>query len=148
MRTECIKWAHEGRTGGHLGPDRTAKQVQRRAYWVAWGRDVKTFVRQCEPCVCYKRGEAPKQGLLQAAPVGEPWERVAMDITGPHPVSKAGNRFILTVLDHFSKWTEAFAIRNHEATTVAKILADQVFARFGIPLQLLSDRGPELKARS
>ena len=146
LRTECIKWAHEGRTGGHLGPDRTAKQVQRRAYWVAWGRDVKTFVRQCEPCVCYKRGEAPKQGLLQAAPVGEPWERVAIDITGPHPVSKAGNRFILTVLDHFSKWTEAFAIRNHEATTVAKILADQVFARFGIPLQLLSDRGPEFES--
>ena len=145
LRKECIKCAHEGRTGGHLGPDRTAKQVQLRAYWVAWGRDVKTFVRQCEPCVCYKRGEAPKQGYLQAAPVGEPWERVAIDITGPHPVSKAGNRYILTVLDHFSKWTEAFPIRNHEATTVAKILADQVFARFGIPLQLLSDRGPEFE---
>ena len=82
---------------------------------------------------------------MQVAPVGEPWERVAIDITGPHPVSKAGNRFILTVLDHFSKWTEAFPLRNHEAVTVARVLADQVFARFGIPRQLLSDRGAEFE---
>jgi hypothetical protein len=143
MRTECVKVAHEGRTGGHLGPDRTAKQVQRRAYWDAWSKDVRTFIRGCDACARYTRSDAPHQGLLQEAPVGEPWERVAIDITGPHPVSKLGNRFILTVIDHFSKWTEAFAIRNHEATTVAKLLADQVFARFGIPLQLLSDRGQE-----
>ena len=146
LRRECMKVAHEGRTGGHLGPDRTAKQIQRRAYWVAWSKDVRTFIRGCEACARYTRSDAPHQGFLQAAPVGEPWERVAIDITGPHPVSKSGNRFILTVLDHFSKWTEAFAIRNHEAVTVAKLLADQVFARFGIPLQLLSDRGQEFES--
>jgi transposase InsO family protein len=146
MHRECMEVAHQGRTGGHLGPDRTAKQVQRRAYWVAWGKDVKAFVRACSQCACYSRAEAPRQGYMQAAPVGEPWERVAIDITGPHPASKTGNRYILTVLDHFSKWTEAFPIRNHEAVTVAKILADQVFARFGIPLQLLSDRGQEFES--
>ena len=113
---------------------------------MAWSKDVRTYIRGCEACARYTRSEAPHQGFLQAAPVGEPWERVAIDITGPHPVSKSGNRFILTVLDHFSKWTEAFAIRNHEAVTVAKLLADQVFARFGIPLQLLSDRGQEFES--
>ena len=146
LRQECIEVAHVGRTGGHLGPDRTVKQVQRRAYWVAWGRDVKAFVRACPECACYSRSDAPRQGCLQSAPVGEPWERVAIDITGPHPVSKSGNRFILTVLDHFTKWTEAFPIRNHEAVTVAKVLTDQVFSRFGIPMQLLSDRGQEFES--
>ena len=145
LRKECVEVAHRGRTGGHLGPDRTSKQVQQRAYWVAWSRDVRAFVRACPECACYTRTDAPHQGLMQVAPVGEPWERVAMDITGPHPVSKAGNRFILTVLDHFTKWTEAFPLRNHEAVTVARVLADQVFARFGIPRQLLSDRGAEFE---
>ena len=141
-----MKVAYEGRTVSHLGPDRTAKQIQRRAYWVAWSKDVRTYIRGCEACARYTRSEAPHQGFLQEAPVGEPWERIAIDITGPHPVSKSGNRFILTVLDHFSKWTEAFAIRNHEAITVAQLLADQVFARFGIPRQLLSDRGQEFES--
>ena len=50
-------------------------------------------------------------------------------------------------MDHFSKWTEAWPIRNHEAVTVARILSDQLFARFGIPLQLLSDRGTEFESQ-
>jgi hypothetical protein len=47
LRKECMDVAHRGRTGGHLGPDRTSKQIQQRAYWVAWGRDVRAFVRAC-----------------------------------------------------------------------------------------------------
>ena len=77
--------------------------------------------------------------------VGEPWERVSVDITGPHPVSKHGNKFILTAIDNYTKWAEAWPIRQHEATTVARILADQWFARFGIPVQLLSDQGAEFE---
>ena len=77
---------------GPLGPDRTSKQVQQRAYWVAWGKDVERLVRACPQCACYSRAEAPRQGLMQVAPVGEPWERVAIDITGPHPASKTGNQ--------------------------------------------------------
>ena len=38
--------------------------------------------------------------------VGEPWERVTIDITGNHPKSRNGNEYILTVIDHFTKWAE------------------------------------------
>jgi hypothetical protein len=146
-RRECVELAHTGRTGGHLGQERTAKQVQNRAYWVGWFKDVQSFVRTCHQCVTYHRGKAPRQGLLQAAPVGEPWERISIDITGPHPPSRNGNRYILTAMDMFSKWAEAWPIRNHEAVTVARILSDQLFARFGIPAQLLSVRGPEFEGQ-
>jgi len=37
-------------------------------------------------------------------------------------------------MDSFTKWTEAFAIRNKEAETIAKVLVEQVFNRFGTPL--------------
>jgi transposase InsO family protein len=77
--------------------------------------------------------------------VGEPMERLAIDITGPHPKSSAGHVYILTVLDPFTKWAEAVPLRNHEATTVARALTDQVFNRIGIPMQILSDRGAEFE---
>jgi transposase InsO family protein len=79
--------------------------------------------------------------------VGEPLERLAIDITGPHPKSRAGHVFILTVLDPFTKWAEAIPIRNHEAATVARVLVDQVFCRLGIPIQILSDRGTEFESQ-
>ena len=49
-------------------------------------------------------------------------------------------------VDHFSKWAEAIPLRNHTAPTVARALMVNVFARFGSPRQLLSDRGREFES--
>ena len=50
-------------------------------------------------------------------------------------------------MDSFTKWTEAFAIRNKEAVTIATALVEQLFNRFGAPLSILSDQGREVDGR-
>jgi len=70
---------------------------------------------------------------------GEPWERLGIDVTGPHPTSSKGNRYILTVIDLFSKWVEIFPMWNPEATTVARLLMDRVICVHGCPKQILTD---------
>jgi len=94
----------------------------------------------------YHRG--PPQRLAQLKPllVGGPFEKVSIDITGPRPRSLKGHVFLLTVMDHFTKWAEAIPLRNHTAPTVAHALMVNVFSRFGIPLQLLSDRRSEFES--
>jgi transposase InsO family protein len=76
---------------------------------------------------------------------GEPWEVVSIDITRPHPKSRKGHVYILTVQDHFTKWAEALPVRNHDATTVSIAFFNHVFVRFGMPLRLLSDQGAEFQ---
>jgi transposase InsO family protein len=71
---------------------------------------------------------------------------MSMDITGPHPRSRDGHEYILTVMDSFTKWAEAIPIRAHTAPIVAKRLVDFVFSRYGTPLELLSDQGPEFES--
>jgi len=61
---------------------------------------------------------------------GGPWERIGVDITGPHPKSSSGYVCILTVMDYFTKCADAFPMRNQEAATVAQVLVDGVFAYF------------------
>ena len=78
---------------------------------------------------------------LQIMNVGSPMERVAIDITGPLPVSASGNRYILVAMDYFSKWPETYAIPNQEATTVAQVLVNEFFSRFVVPYELHSDQG-------
>ena len=73
--------------------------------------------------------------------VGAPFERIAIDIAGPFPTTNDGNKYILVAMDYFSKWPEAYGIPNQEATTVAQVLVDNLFTRFGIPLELHSDQG-------
>jgi transposase InsO family protein len=53
---------------------------------------------------------------------------------------------MLTLVDHFSKWAEAIPLANHTAPVVARALMVHVFSRFGTPLQLLTDRGPEFES--
>ena len=66
---------------------------------------------------------------------------MALDILGPLPDSDCGNKYILIIGDYFSKWTEAYAIPNQEATTVARVLVEEFVAGFGIPKQIHSDQG-------
>jgi hypothetical protein len=146
LREEFLAIAHGGMTGGHMGRKKTAAAVQSRAYWPSWSSDIDIFIKRCVPCARYHRGSTPKHGPMQIFPVGEPWETVSVDITGPHPRSSRGNQYILTLVDHFSKWAEAIAIPNHTAPVVARVLVNHVFSRFGSPRQLLTDRGPEFES--
>ncbi len=64
---------------------------------------------------------------------------VAVDILGPVPESDAGNSYILTVADYFTRWMEAYPIPNQEAHTVAKKIMDEFIFHFSPPEQLHSD---------
>jgi len=47
-------------------------------------------------------------------------------------------------MDGFSKWAEAFAVKHHDAETIATLLVEQVFCRYGAPLSLLTDQGKDV----
>jgi len=121
-RKEAMKSAHASNSGRHMGVKKTQDKVAMMAYWVGWQRDVREYCLKCDACARYHRGGVKKRGELQFMCVGAPWERLAIDITGPHPLSGKGNRFIITVIDHFTKYAFAFPVRNLEAKTVAKYL--------------------------
>jgi len=99
------------------------------------------FLRECQPCSQYHRGQHQRKPTYKTPLVGEPWFRISIDITGPHPRSSKSNQHILTLVDHFSKW-----VRNHTAPTVARALMTHVFSRFCAPRQLLSDWGLEFES--
>ncbi|GJR86359.1 reverse transcriptase domain-containing protein [Tanacetum coccineum] len=58
----------------------------------------------------------------------------------PVPVFKMGNKYILVAVDYLSKWVEAKALPTNDARVVCKFLKS-LFARFGAPRAIISDRG-------
>jgi hypothetical protein len=68
-------------------------------------------------------------------------EHVAIDILGPLPITRAGNKYVLVMIDCFSKWAEAVALPNQEAATITKAFVENFVCRFGTPLQIHSDQG-------
>ena len=63
-----------------------------------------------------------------------------MDIVGPLPRSRRGNRYVLVVCDYATRYPEAVALRNINAETIAEELV-KIFSRVGIPQEILTDQG-------
>ena len=141
LRSLMLQESHDAVTGGHFGIKKTLQRLRQRFYWVGMRHDVTEWCKACSVC-CAKKGPRQKiQAPLQLYQVGAPMERVAVDIMGPLPVTTSGNRYILVAMDYFTKWPEAYAIPNQEATTVARKLVNEFFSRFGTPNELHSDQG-------
>ena len=147
LRPQVLHEQHNSISSGHLGAKKTLGRLRQRFYWLGMRNDVKEWCRACDVC-CSKKGPQKKGNApLQLFVTGVPMERVAVDIAGPLPVSKSGNRYICVTMDYFTKWPEAIAIPNQEAETVARALVDHFFSRFGVPGELHSDQGRNFESK-
>ena len=65
---------------------------------------------------------------------------------GPLPETHDGNKYVLVIIDFFSKFAEAFPLPNMEAVTVANKLVNEYIARYGVPLEIHSDQGRQFES--
>nr|WP_253310135.1 reverse transcriptase domain-containing protein [Rickettsia endosymbiont of Ceutorhynchus assimilis] len=138
---DVLKEIHDGTSGAHFGVNKTLDKIRERFYWVHYHKDVKSWCRKCDICATSKGPKLRSRGPMKQYNVGPPFERIAIDVAGPFPESERGNKYILVIMNYFSKWPEVFAIPNQESITVAQVLVDEVFSRHGVPLELHSDQG-------
>ncbi|CAF1321609.1 unnamed protein product [Didymodactylos carnosus] len=52
-----------------------------------------------------------------------------------------GNRYVLCITDHFSKWVTAVPLPNCTAQTTAETIFTEYICKFGVPTVILSDNG-------
>ena len=103
----------------------------------------------CASCpICQKAGPAiiAKAPLNPLPVIKEPFTRIAMDVFGPLNRTKAGNKYILVLMDYATKWPEAFALRNVTAETIVNYLIE-VTARIGVQQELLTDNGSNFMSK-
>nr|GEW08347.1 reverse transcriptase domain-containing protein [Tanacetum cinerariifolium] len=136
---EILEACHNGPTGGHHGANLTAKKVfDAGFFWPTIYKDAHKLVKHCDSCQRQgkfsQRDEMP-QNAIQIFEIFDVW---GIDFMGPFPSSR-GNKYILVAVDYLSKWVEAKALSTNDARVVCKFLKS-LFARFGAPRSILSDR--------
>lgn len=124
---------------GHQGRDRTLGLVQTRGYWPGMVTSIREYVAQCEQCG-FAKDEYPSphlyMGKLEAS---KPWEMMAMDFTVLERSNGIEN--VLIVTDVFTRFAWAVPTKDQKAATVANVLKEHIFDKFGPPERLLTDQG-------
>ena len=128
---------------GHLGFRNVKNIIRKNFTWPSLNRDVIQYCRSYETCQCCSRSPAGKAPLITRQVMTEPFNKVmAFDLVGPFPKAKGGFRFLLTGICMATRWPEAIPLKTVTARAVANGMVE-MFARTGLPLQLLTDQGSQ-----
>ena len=76
----------------------------------------------------------------------DPFETVAMDIVGPFSLAPTGHRYLLTMMDRFTRYVAAFPLRRIRAWDIVRVVVDEWILRYGIPKRFLSDNGTQFRS--
>ncbi|VDI05326.1 Hypothetical predicted protein [Mytilus galloprovincialis] len=146
-RKQVLHFCHDAKYAGHLGMRKTLEKIRQSYYWPGLQADVRAYVAGCDKCAMRKTPTKKKRAPMAIVETSSPMERLATDILGELPETENGNRYILVVSDYYTKWTESFPMPNMEASTVVKIIVEEVIARFGVPSWIHSDQGRQYESR-
>ena len=141
IRSEILAQMHNSVISGHFGRKKTIEKLLQRFYWYNVREDVHMWLLKCDICASTKSPYRAPRAPMGRMQVGEPLDRLSVDFLGPLPVTPRNNRYILLATDHFSKWVEIMAVPDQTAKTCANKLLNEVVARYGCPLTILSDQG-------
>ena len=131
---------------GHLGTDRVFELARNRFFWPGMQRDIDEYIHNRCQCIMQRKPSRNQQAPLQSISTSEPLELLTVDFLHLEKGS-GGYEYILVIVDHFSKFAQAYPTRNKNTLTVAKHLYDDFILRFGIPNHLLSDQGGEFESK-
>jgi hypothetical protein len=145
-KREIIRAHHDPPVHGHPGINRTTQIVERNYWWPQLRQDVKDYVQGCADCQRHKVNNRPTKAPLRPIypkPEAMPFETIALDFITKLPESQ-GYDSILTVTDHDCTKAAIFIPCREEinAEGTAALYIKHVFAHFGLPRKVISDRDP------
>ena len=133
LRDKFITLAHEG----HQGIVKTKQRLRCHVWWPGMDRDVERVCRGCFDCQVVAQ-PTPPEPLVSTRLPERPWEHLALDLMGPLPTGE----HVIVMVDYFSRYYEVGFTRS---TTTRKIIdfCESVFSRWGTPLTIRTDNGPQ-----
>jgi mRNA-degrading endonuclease RelE of RelBE toxin-antitoxin system len=151
-KVEIIKQFH-GLGHGHFGVDRTiwlmkntrTEEFAKKGVFDDWPNlraHVKKYIRCCDVC---QKSEGWKKAIVTSrytTSAHRPMERVSMDTIGPFGKTEKDYRYVVVIIDCFSRFVDLYPVKSTTGEEAAEALLWHL-GRYGAPLQIVSDNGPQ-----
>ena len=124
---------------GHPGVVRMKALARSHVWWPDIDKQIEECAKACSVCQSNK-GAPSKAPLHPWQWPSSPWERIHLDFAGP-----VAGKMLLVVTDAHSKWPEVVVMNSTSSARTITVLRE-MFARFGLPQQIVTDNGPQFTA--
>ena len=131
----------------HNSRDKIINELKNKLHWYGMKMDIEEYLKNCETCQFSSKSKLRKKvGKLKLFPARKFNEFVSCDLVGPLPVTSSGNRYLLTMMDRFSRYAKVIPIPDISTFTVAKGILNYWIYELGCFDKLLSDQGSQFKS--
>jgi transposase InsO family protein len=144
LREQVLKLAHEG----HFGIKRTKALCREAVWWPRMDTDIEHFIQNCDACAITDKGtrQYPQPPVNPIPAPKGPWRKLALDILGPFTDAPQNCRFLLVLIDMYSKWPIVCPVHYINTTAVTEFLSD-CFTDFGLPGEIDTDNGKQFVSK-
>ena len=126
----------------HLGEKNTIEKARKTAIWNGMDEYIKRFVQSCPICQLQNtvRIKNQAESIIPHIPLA-PNEKISLDIFGPLPITKKGNKYILSIQDKLTRYIVLIPLQDETSNTIVEALLDHSIYTFGAPKNILTDQG-------
>jgi transposase InsO family protein len=139
---KIIKKVHNSFVGHH-GVEKTLQKLQSAGYqWTNMRQHVRTYIARCSCCQMMSQIAPTIRSNPYTLSRSKPMHSLAMDTLGPLPEDEKGNKYLIAIIDIFSRFLEIYPVVDTSAASAADALLQHA-GRYGIPSLLTSDGGSQ-----
>ncbi len=141
-----LRMVHDAVITGHPGKERTLTAARAQYFWPTMRLDIDEHVAKCVKCAQYKGTSSGSAPILEYPPPNRPWDVVSIDLL-QLPTSGQGSKYLVVMVDMFSRYVLLAPIKEKTAKNVAHAIVSKLICEFSAPRVLLSENGAEFRNR-
>ena len=128
----------------HQGNSCTYCLIKCQYYWKGMNKDIRKYIANCVLCQ-WEKANVQQYPLQMTEIPDRPFDKIVINLVTECETSASGNKHILTIIDHLTRWPEAFPIPGKSADTIVMTFINEYLPVHMCPQYILSDNGTEFK---
>ncbi|KAL5015615.1 hypothetical protein ScPMuIL_007303, partial [Solemya velum] len=115
---------------GHMATDKTYDTMRLKYFFPSMYKKIDKHIQQC--IICQIRSDKKSRPPQQETDIPPyPFAKIGVNLSGPYSPTLSGNKYIISFVDLYSGWPEAWPVADKSADNIVNLLIEEIIPRYG-----------------